>query len=221
MRTARYDGQSEWYASFAAADSLVVARSAAARLLGAGSGRCLDLGCGTGLTIPLLVEGGWEVTGVDVSRDQLAVAAQQVGTVAKLIHGDAHRLPFHDASFDAVVSVLTHTDFDDPVLAFAEARRVLSPGGTFVYVGVHPCFGSPAIERREGQPALIHPEYRRVGWQTESRNFNESGIRSRVGVHHQSLADFLNALVESGFTMVCFEEPGDLDPPLLFAVRAR
>lgn len=222
MRTARYDGQAEWYEALASGDPLVEARGAAVHLLGRGPGRCLDLGCGSGLAIPLLAEAGWEVTGVDVSRDQLAVAEQHARHVAKaLVHADAHQLPFDDDSFDAVVSLLTHTDLDDPLVAFSEARRVLRPAGAFVYVGVHPCFGSPAVERREGQPALLHPEYRHTGWQTESRNFSDSGIRTRVGVNHQSLAEFLNVLLESGFTPERFEEPGDLDPPLLFGIRAR
>ena len=35
------------------------------------------------------------------------------------MHADAHELPFEDASFDAVLSILTHTDFDDPPLFLA------------------------------------------------------------------------------------------------------
>ena len=220
VTTARYDGQAEWYESFAAAELFVEARAAAVRLLGHGSGRCLDLGCGTGRAIPLLAAAGWRVTGVDVSRDQLRVAEQHAADAEELVCADAQQLPFADDSFDAVVSILTHTDFDDPLAAFSEARRVLRPGCPFVYLGVHPCFGSPAVERRDGEPALLHPEYRRAGWQTESRNFSETGIRSRVGINHAPLAAFLNALLASGFVPVEFEEPGELDPPLFLAVRA-
>ena len=154
VTTARYDGQAEWYESFAAAELFVEARQAAVRLLGRGSGRCLDLGCGTGRAIPLLAAAGWRVTGVDVSRDQLRVAEEHAGDAEALVCADAQRLPFADDSFDAVVSILTHTDFDDPFAAFSEARRVLRTGGPFVYLGVHPCFGSPAVERRDGEPAL-------------------------------------------------------------------
>ena len=154
MTTARYDGQAEWYESFAAAELFVEARQAAVRLLGRGPGRCLDLGCGTGRAIPLLAAAGWRVTGVDVSRDQLRVAAEHAADAEELICADAQRLPFADDSFDAVVSILTHTDFDEPLAAFSEARRVLRPGCPFVYFGVHPCFGSPAVERRDGEPAL-------------------------------------------------------------------
>jgi ubiquinone/menaquinone biosynthesis C-methylase UbiE len=175
VTTARYDGQTEWYESFASAELFAEARQAAVRLLGDGPGRCLDLGCGTGLAIPLLLEAGWSVTGVDVSRDQLAAAEGGVAGRAALVCADAHRLPFADGSMDACVSILTHTDFDDPRVAWSELRRVLSPGSRFVYLGVHPCFGAPAVERRAGEPALLHPEYRLAGWQTESRHFPRPG----------------------------------------------
>ena len=155
---ARYDGQTEWYEAFASSELFDDARRAAVRLLGDGPGSCLDLGCGTGRAIPLLVEAGWSVTAVDVSADQLAVAEQHAGAIVEhLVCADAHRLPFDDASFDAVISILTHTDLDDPGAAFAEARRVLRPGGRFVYLGVHPCFGAPAVERRAGEPACCIP----------------------------------------------------------------
>jgi ubiquinone/menaquinone biosynthesis C-methylase UbiE len=219
--TARYDGQAEWYQSFASSELFDEARRAAVRLLGSGPGRCLDLGCGTGRAIPLLAEAGWTVTGVDVSRDQLAVAEQQAGGLAEhLVCADAHHLPFEDDAFDAVISILTHTDLDDASAAFCEVRRVLRSGGTFVYLGVHPCFGAPAVERREGEPALVHPEYRRAGWQTQSRSFSETGIRSRVGINHLPLAGFLNVLLGTGLVLGEFEEPGDLDPPLFLALRA-
>jgi predicted TPR repeat methyltransferase len=50
------------------------ATGALARLLGPGAGRCLDLGCGTGVAVPVLDGLGWRVVGVDLSRDQLRVA---------------------------------------------------------------------------------------------------------------------------------------------------
>jgi ubiquinone/menaquinone biosynthesis C-methylase UbiE len=38
-------------------------------------------------------------------------------------------LPFEDGSFEAVISILTHTDFDGTRVVFAEVARVLRPGG--------------------------------------------------------------------------------------------
>jgi ubiquinone/menaquinone biosynthesis C-methylase UbiE len=185
--------------------------------------RVLDVAAGNGNATLAAARRWCDVTSTDYVAALLESGrkrAQAEGHHITFQEADAEQLPFADDSFDAVVSILTHTDFDDPLAAFSEARRVLRPGCPFVYLGVHPCFGSPAVERRDGEPALLHPEYRRAGWQTESRNFSETGIRSRVGINHAPLAAFLNALLSSGFVPVEFEEPGELDPPLFLAVRA-
>jgi hypothetical protein len=45
-------------------------------------------------------------------------------------------------------------------------------------------------------------------------------IRPRVGVYHQTLADFLNAIVKSGLRLTNVDEPGDEDYPILFSIVA-
>jgi SAM-dependent methyltransferase len=195
-------------------------RASAVRLLGGGPGRCLDLGCGTGLGIRPLVEAGWNVVGVDVSDDQLAAARAHVGDAAELLRSDAHALPFDDESFEAVVSILTHTDFDEVGRVFREVHRVLGPDGVFVYAGVHPCFASPFVEPLQDGTALLHPGYRESGWKTVSRDPDNPGIRSRVGINHIALHELLNAALDNGFALTTLEEPGDRDPPLFLAFRA-
>jgi len=224
MATARYDGQTEWYESFAAADMFSSARDFAVQLLGPGPGRCLDLGCGTGRAIPALARAGWSVVGTDVSTDQLGAAREHAGVLARLVRGDAHALPFEDGEFDAVISILTHTDLDDVVGAFTEAGRVLRGGGAFVYLGVHPCFGSPFVARAaaaaiEGTAAILHPGYRSAGWHRLSADASSTKIRARVGINHLPLADLLNAIIQSGFTVTRVEEPGEEDPPFFLAIR--
>ena len=225
MTAARYDGQTEWYESFAAGEVLSSAREAAVELLGPGPGRCLDLGCGTGRAIPALVRAGWSVVGADASIDQLDAARAHTGTLAELVRADAHELPFGAGEFDAVLSILTHTDFDDVGGALTEANRVLREGGAFVYLGVHPCFGSPFVARAEaegieGAVALLRPGYRDAGWQRLPPDPTSSKIRSRVGINHLPLADLLNAIVRARFTIEQVEEPGDSDPPIFLAVKA-
>jgi SAM-dependent methyltransferase len=221
---ARYDGLADWYDAYVRGLGLTeLELDVTARLLGRGPGRCLDLGCGTGVAVPALRELGWSVVGADVSADQLRVARAQVGGLAELVEADAVALPFSDGSFDAVVSLLTHTDFDDFGAVLGEVARVLADGGRFVYVGSHPCFLSPTVERREGEPHLLHEGYRRRGWWHEAPGFRlgREGIRGRAGVHHLPLEDFLNAVLESGLRLERVEEPGDEDYPVLIALTAR
>lgn len=217
-RAARYDGIAEWYDAFIrSVDHTPIVLEALERLLGSGPGSCLDLGCGTGIAFPILSRLNWSIVGVDVSADQLAVASEPAHlTGAVLAEGDAGRLPFGARSFDAVVSLLTHTDFDDLRAAVREASRVLRDGGRFVYVGIHPCFVNPSVERQPDGPSVLHPGYRRAGWRPDARG----DVRTRVGAHHLPLAELLNAVLDAGLRLDRVEEPGSDDPPLLIALRA-
>jgi SAM-dependent methyltransferase len=207
----------EWYDAFIrSVDHTPVVLDALERLLGTGPGLCLDLGCGTGVAFPVLARLGWSIVGVDASTDQLAVASPHADAVkARLVTADASQLPFEAESFDAVVSLLTHTDFDDIGAAFTEAARILRPGGRFVYVGIHPCFASSVVDRRGDGPPVLHPGYRRQG-----RHVGAIGeVRERVGVNHVPLADLLNAVLSAGIRLEHTEEPKDDDYPLLFALQ--
>ncbi|HVA85669.1 MAG TPA: methyltransferase domain-containing protein [Candidatus Saccharimonadales bacterium] len=74
------------------------------------------------------------VTLFDASSELLGAARDRLGSDPRLefIPGDAHRLPFPDASFDAVVCVRAVHNFADPATVFAEFARVLRPGGVLV-----------------------------------------------------------------------------------------
>ena len=108
---------------------------------------------------PRLLQRGWRVVGVDLSGDQLRVARRRAAASGVvLVAANAVALPFADRSFDAVVSVLTHTDVDDPEAAFAEAARVLRRGGRLSYVAPIPTLSprswSGAPERISSTPAI-------------------------------------------------------------------
>jgi SAM-dependent methyltransferase len=216
----RYDGLADWYdREVGGLEVTTTALDTLGRLVGTGPGTCLDLGCGTGIAIPGLLERGWRVVGVELSGDQLRIARQRADPPgAVLVAADASALPFADSSFDAVVSVLTHTDLDDPEAAFAEAARVLRTGGRLSYVGTHPCFVTPFVERRSAGAHLLHPGYRQRGWHHAGPGFG-TGIRPRVGVHHLPLADLIGIVLGTGLTLTRLEEPGEEDYPFLIAIQ--
>ena len=93
----------------------------------------LDVGCGTGNLHPLLVDRLGTISGVDVSRDCLARAAQR-NPQLRYSHYDGTRLPYGDASFDAVttICVMHHVAPAQWPGFVAELRRVLKPGGLAV-----------------------------------------------------------------------------------------
>ncbi|GAA1124548.1 class I SAM-dependent methyltransferase [Nocardioides aquiterrae] len=95
------------------------------------TGRVLEVAVGTGLNLQHYPD-GVTVTGVELSPEMLAIArsrAEQQGVAADLREGDAHALPFADASFDTVVCCLGLCTIPDPARALAEMHRVLVPGG--------------------------------------------------------------------------------------------
>jgi ubiquinone/menaquinone biosynthesis C-methylase UbiE len=94
-------------------------------------GEVLEIAVGTGRNFPFYPE---EVllTGIELSPKMLDLArrrARELGRDADLRVGDAHNLPFPDASFDTVVVTLALCTIPDDHRALAEAARVLRPGG--------------------------------------------------------------------------------------------
>ncbi|MFO0910936.1 MAG: class I SAM-dependent methyltransferase [Isosphaeraceae bacterium] len=91
--------------------------------------RVLDLGCGKGRFAVRLEAMGAQVVGVDLSHAMLSQAAP-----LPRLRASARRLPFGDASFDAVVAVevFEHLEALGPVIA--EVRRVLRPGGRLAVI---------------------------------------------------------------------------------------
>jgi SAM-dependent methyltransferase len=108
--------------------------------LGLGPGACLlDLCCGPGRHAVPLARLGFRVTGLDLSRRLLAEAAAAAaghGEPVGLVAADMRRLPFADASFDAVLNLFNAFGYleDDAQdeLVLGEVARVLRPGGRFL-----------------------------------------------------------------------------------------
>jgi SAM-dependent methyltransferase len=103
--------------------------------------RVLEVGCGNGANLWCLAEHFAAVTGLEASGAALRVARGYVarrapGAPVALVLGDARRLPFAEATFDAVVDVMTsqHLPWADHDAAYAGYARVLRPGGwLFLY----------------------------------------------------------------------------------------
>jgi trans-aconitate methyltransferase len=89
----------------------------------------LDLGCGDGQLTERVAAGGATVRGVDSSPAMIA-AARARGVAAD--EASAERLPYPDATFDAVFSNAALHWIRDQDTMLAEVHRVLKPGGRFV-----------------------------------------------------------------------------------------
>lgn len=216
---ARYDAAADWYEEFRPALG-EHEEEALRRLLGSGPGRCLDAGCGTGVALPVLRTLGWAAVGVDESERVLARARNRGGEV---VAGDLGGLPFADATFDAAVSIWTHTDVDDFAAALHEVHRVLRPEAPFVYLGGHPCFVGPHSRffHAKGVPTL-HPGYRTSGrYGSSAAGVDPDGLRARVGAVHLPLGELVSAFLDAGFVLERFEELRGREYPYMVALRCR
>ena len=96
-------------------------------------GRVLELGVGTGISLPDY-DRGHRVVGVDLSPEMLDRARRRV-TDDKLAHVeslhemDAGKLTFADGSFDTAVAMFVITVVPDPDRVLAEMVRIVRPGG--------------------------------------------------------------------------------------------
>ncbi|HEA83726.1 MAG TPA: class I SAM-dependent methyltransferase [Thermodesulfobacterium geofontis] len=91
-------------------------------------GFSLDLGCGTGNYTLELHKKGFEVIGLDSSKEMLKVARKKVPELL-FINGDAYFLPFKDQVFNLVVSITMFEFIKEPTKVMKEIYRVLKPGG--------------------------------------------------------------------------------------------
>jgi demethylmenaquinone methyltransferase/2-methoxy-6-polyprenyl-1,4-benzoquinol methylase len=110
-------------------------------------GRALDLCCGTGDIAFALARRGADVTGLDFSREMLAIAeARRLNNpglkAGKLIfiRGDAQQVPFPNATFDAVTAGYGLRNLTGWEKGLAEMERVARPGARLVVLD----FGKPA-----------------------------------------------------------------------------
>ena len=130
-------------------------------------GRILEVGVGTGLSLPHYSR-DCRLCGVDISEPMLRKAQERVAEYAlSNVEGlwvmDAERLSFPTHAFDVVVAQYVITTVPNPEATLDEFARVLKPGGEIVLVSR---VGAEAGLRR----TLEHwfaPAARKLGWRTE------------------------------------------------------
>ncbi len=143
----------------------------------------IDIGCGTGRHALWLASQGAAVTGVDLTEAMLDEARRKphADRVRFLLHDVHEGLPFDDGSFDLAVSglVLEHIQHLDRF--FAEAARVLRPGGRGVFSAMHPAM----FER--GVNAQFHDP--------------DTGETTRLVSIPHGIDDFVEAAQRAGFVV--------------------
>lgn len=114
------------------------ARDLTARLKPAAASRILELACGTGIVTRRIAEAmppGASLAATDLNDAMLDVARETVGADPRITYQrvDACSIPFADRSFDLIACQYGVMFFPDKVKAMREARRVLAPGGRYIF----------------------------------------------------------------------------------------
>lgn len=155
----------------------------------------LDVATGTA-RLPLALFGqptfNGYVIGLDYSRRMLAVAAEKlapVGHRAELIYQHAQKLPFDDATFDAVTCLEALEFMPNPDAVIAEIVRVARPGALIL------------ITNRKGIEARLMPG------KTQSRDVLSAKLYERFGLEEVAITAW-----QVDYEQVWAFKPGDLIP---------
>ncbi len=217
MTHVSYNDIAEWYDQFLRERPVyteVILPNLLALVGEVGGAAVCDLACGQGWVARELARRGAQVTGLDLAPNLLALAQryeeqEPLGIV--YVQGDAQRAdPLNDSEFAGCVCVMALINIPDLQATFQNVRRILKPGGWFVFAITHPCFETPYAQWIS-LPDSEHAIARSVTGYFDEREWfstNPNGIRSRVADQHRMLSTYLNTLSATGFVFERMLEPG-------------
>jgi len=169
--------------------------------------KILELGCGGGQCTVALAKRGAEITGLDLSTEQLEYArelAAEHDADLEFLQGSVTDLGmFDDNSFDVAFNAFVFQWVDDLGACFAETYRVLRPGGRFVFSMPHPFY-----EITDPETHTVEESYFDTGKQIT--DYEEMDV-DKVS-YRRTVSDVYNALLDAGFDVTKMHEPGTDDP---------
>ncbi|MBA3605194.1 MAG: class I SAM-dependent methyltransferase [Actinomycetota bacterium] len=186
----------------------------------AGVRRVLDVGCGEGQISRLAarLDGVELVVGIDPTWNQIRVATGRGGD-ARFARATADRLPFADASVDAVVACLVFEHIDAVDEAIAEVARVLQPGGCFCFFLNHPLLQTPGSGWIDDHVLDPPEQYWRIGpYLVEAATVEEVEPGVHIRFVHRPLSRYVNTLAAHGLVLAHMVEPAP--PPGFLALAS-
>ncbi|HKX07030.1 MAG TPA: methyltransferase domain-containing protein [Stellaceae bacterium] len=152
--------------------------------------RILEIAAGTGIVTRALARKlpGVPIIATDLNQPMLDHAAKQTpaGSAITWQQADAQTLPFETGGFDAVVCQFGAMFFPDKAKAYGEARRVLSPGGHFLFSVWGPIEENPISDLVSRAVAAIFPG-------------DPPGFLARTPHGYHDVATITDTLRQSGF----------------------
>ena len=211
-----WDGVAEWYDQHVGDTGSEYHREVvlpgAVRLLALQPGEAaIDIACGQGVLCRVLHERGVRVTGVDAAVELIRAARERTGDEIQYTVGDAREPSFFPAGrFAAAACVLAIQNIHPIAPVFAGVHRILTNGGRFVMVMMHPCFRGPK-ETYWGWDDQKKIQFRRVDRYLTPRKVP---IVTHPGkdpdqytwTFHKSIGEYVKALRNAGLLVDAIEE---------------
>jgi len=170
--------------------------------------RVLDIACGYGGTLRELAKRGYAPTGIDISQvcveeARRAISTAGLGASISVKAGDFHNIDSPDDYWDACICQESIIHSPDRPRVFAEAWRVLRPGGVFAF--------SDILTAEQADLALVNAAFERLGVRggatpsEYSRMAEEAGFLIEyaeerpedIGTHYAKLAEQLETPPEA------------------------
>ncbi|HSO03436.1 MAG TPA: class I SAM-dependent methyltransferase, partial [Candidatus Limnocylindrales bacterium] len=163
--------------------------------------RVLEVGCGAAQCSRWLAERGVHAVGIDISVQQLRHAAP-IGRM-HVVAATATALPFPDSMFDVAFAAYGAIQFvgDLPRL-LAEVRRVLRPGGRWVFSVTHPIRWAFPDDPGPAGLAVSGSYFDRTPY--VERDDSGTAVYAEF---HRTVGDYVSAVVAAGFVIEAMVEP--------------
>jgi 2-polyprenyl-3-methyl-5-hydroxy-6-metoxy-1,4-benzoquinol methylase len=187
----------------------------------------LDIACGNGLSSRRLAKLGVKVIAFDFAAEMIAIARKRVEAQGEA--GKTPRIDYRvlDATDDTALLVLGTGQFDAAICNMAlfdmaeikpllhALRRLLRPGGRFVFSVLHPCFNNcrmahtAEVDYANGDVTTTYA-VKVSGYLTTTIEYAQAifGQPRKQLVFHRPLHELLGAGFEAGFVLDGLEEPG-------------
>ena len=181
----------------------------------------LDIACGNGNYARRLARGGAKVIGFDASPTFIKRAREISGSEGLAIEyrvldatDEEAMIGLGDGRFDAAVCSMAVMDLPAITPLLRAVRRLLKPGGRFVFSVPHPCFNSSKLRltaemiEEEGKLSQVFGVH--ISEYLRSTTYLSTGIINQPEPHylfHRSLATLLGECFAAGFVVDSLEEP--------------
>jgi SAM-dependent methyltransferase len=165
----------------------------------------LEVGCAEGRVARDLAARGHHVTGIDITRALVSLAAEADAGPRYLL-ADGAALPFESATFDLVVAYNSLMDVDDMPAVVREIGRALAPNGRLCVCVTHPLVDAGRFTAREpGAAFVIETSY--LAQRPYEGTFERDGLRVSFKGWCYPFSAYSRALEAAGLLVEALREP--------------